>query len=163
MGEGCEGFPNQYVGCPGKKRLRTSGGEIGSQEIGNERQMTTSVTECPGCHYRFNYEWIPGASFHSLRLGPKRIFKCPKCRELHKFRVMDFGSDPNLPTHGDNAETGIGKKIWALLLVPSLALFMSGAFLPVLVAQPFSYTIILLVLGIAWVSGYVVYLYRATK
>jgi len=130
---------------------------------GNEHQMTVSITVCPGCHYRFNYEWIPSASFHSIRLGPKRMFRCPKCRELHKFSVMHFGSDPNLPTHGDNAETGIGKKIWALLLVPSLALLLFGAFLPVFVAQSLSYFFIPIVLGIAWASAYVVYLIWAVK
>ena len=125
--------------------------------------MTVSTTECPGCHYRFNYEWIPGASFHSIRLGPKRIFKCPHCKELHKFSVMHFGSDPTLPTHGDNAETGIGKRIWALMLIPSLALVLVGAFLPVFMAQSFPYSIILVVVGVAWVSAYVVYLFRAVK
>ena len=92
-----------------------------------------------------------------------RIFKCPHCREVHKFSVIHFGSDPNLPTHGDNAETGIGKKIWALLLVPSLALTLSGAFLPVFAAQPLSYSIALIMLGIAWVAVYVVYLVKAVK
>ena len=125
--------------------------------------MTVSITESPSCHYRFNYEWIPGASFHSIRLGPKRIFKCPKCRELHKFPVMHFGSDPNLPTHGDNAETGIGRRIWALLLAPTLALCMFGAFLPVFVAQSLSYFFVPMILGIAWVLAYAVYLVRGVK
>jgi len=125
--------------------------------------MTVSITECPECHYRFNYEWIPSASFHSIRLGPKRIFRCPHCRELHKFSVMHFGTDSGLPTHGDNAETGIGKIIWALMLIPSLALMAFGAFLPVFVPQSLSYFFIPMVLGIAWVAAYVVYLVWSVK
>jgi len=125
--------------------------------------MTTSITECPGCHYKFNYEWIPSASFHSLRLGPKRIFRCPKCRELHKFSVMRFGSDPSLPTHGDNAETGIGKRVCALMLVPTLVLMMLGAFLPVFVTQSLSYFFLPIVIGAAWLLAYIVYLVWAVK
>jgi len=125
--------------------------------------MTISVTECPGCHYRFNYEFIPGGSFYSIRLGTRRIFKCPNCKELHKFPVMRFGSDQALPTHGDNAETGIGKKVWALLLAPIVPM-MFGAFLPVFGGPAsLSYFYIPIVLGIVWISVYVIYLIMTIK
>ena len=91
--------------------------------------MTVSITECPNCHYKFNYEFLPGGSFHSIRLGTKRIFRCPKCRELEAFKIADFGSDPYLPTHGDTAETGIGIRVWVLMVVPTLSLIFFGVLL----------------------------------
>lgn len=126
--------------------------------------MTVSITECPGCHYKFNYEFILGGSFHSIRLGTKRIFRCPKCRELHKFSITNFGSDPTLPTHGDNAETGIGTKIWVLMLVPTLSLCIFGAFLPLFGgSRSLSYFFIPIVAGAVWISFYSVYLIRGRR
>ena len=121
--------------------------------------LTTSIVECPHCHYRFNYEFIPSASFYSIRLGTQRIFKCPHCKELHNFKITDFGKDSSLPTHGDNAETGIGAKIWTLLLGPLLAFVVIG-FLLLFTFQYIILFIILLSLGIAWTIVYVMYLYR---
>ena len=120
--------------------------------------MTTSIVECPHCQYRFNYEFIPSASFYSIRLGTQRIFKCPQCKELHKFNVTHFGTDPSVPTHGDNAETGIGAKVWALLLGPLLAFVVLG-FLLLFTFQFRILFIILIALGIAWTAVYTVHLY----
>jgi hypothetical protein len=92
-------------------------------------------------------------------LGTKRIFKCPNCKELHNFTISRLGKDPALPTHGDNAETGIGVKIWALLLGPLLALILIGFFL----LFTFQYIILLIIplaVGIAWPLLYTLYLYR---
>src|SRR5208282_1154866 len=111
--------------------------------------MTTSTVECPHCHYRFNYEFIPSASFYSIRLGTQRIFKCPQCKELHNFNVTYFGKDPSLPTHGDNAETGVGAKIWVLMLGPLLAFVLIGLLL-LFTFQIIILFIIPLVLGVAW-------------
>ena len=91
--------------------------------------MTNSIVECPHCHYKFNYEFIPGVSFTSIRLGPARIFKCPNCKELHKFNINHFGTDPSLPTHGDNAETSIGGKSIALAAGPLIVLVALGILL----------------------------------
>lgn len=122
--------------------------------------MTTSIVECPHCHYRFNYEFIPSASFYSIRLGTNRIFKCPNCKELHNFKITHFGTDPSLPTHGDNAETGIGAKIWALLLSPLLVLTIIGYLL--LFTVKFQYILAFIIpvaLGIVWTLSFIVYLY----
>jgi hypothetical protein len=123
--------------------------------------MTTSIVECPHCHYRFNYEFIPGASFTSIRLGPARIFKCPNCKELHKFNITHFGTDPSLPTNGDNAETSIGGKNIALIIGPLIVLvtigvllLITGTFLSVLVV------IVPVVIGIVWLAADIAYLYR---
>jgi hypothetical protein len=63
-----------------------------------------------------------------------------------------------LPTHGDNAETGIGAKVWALLLGPMLAFVVIG-FLLLIIFQYIALFIILLSFGIAWTFVYIVYLY----
>jgi hypothetical protein len=122
--------------------------------------VTTSIVECPHCHYRFNYEFIPGGSFYSIRLGKQRLFKCPHCKELHRFSITHFGTDPSLPTYGDNAETGIGGGTWALLLGPMIALIVIGFLLRFIIGfQHPLYLIIPITLGILWTVVYTVYLF----
>ena len=123
--------------------------------------MTTSIVKCPHCDYAFNYEFIPSASFYSIRLGTQRIFRCPSCRELHSFNITHFGMDPSLPTNGDNAETSIGAKNIALMIGPlivlvtiGILLLITGTFLSVLVV------IIPVVIGIAWLAFYIAYIYK---
>jgi hypothetical protein len=41
----------------------------------------TSRLTCPRCKKQFNYHWIPGATFTSLRYGNKRHLKCPYCHQ----------------------------------------------------------------------------------
>jgi hypothetical protein len=121
--------------------------------------VTTSIVECPHCHYKFNYEFIPGVSFYSLRLGTQRLFRCPHCKELHRFSITHFGTDSSLPTYGDNAETGIGGRTWALMLGPMIALIIVGFLLRFLVG--FQHPLFLLIpitLGILWIVVYFVYL-----
>ncbi len=126
--------------------------------------MTTSIVECPHCHYKFNYEFIPGASFYSIRLGPQRLFRCPNCKHIHRFTITHFGTDPSLSTHGDNSETGLGAKIWALMLGPSLAIIFIGIFLQITFEPESSVLIIApVVLGILWIVGFVAYLIRKSS
>jgi hypothetical protein len=122
--------------------------------------MTESIVECPHCHYKFNYEFIPGASIYSIRLGTQRLFRCPHCKELHRFSITHFGSDPSLPTYGDNAETGIGGGTWALMLGPMIALIIIGFLLRFIIG--FQHPLFLLIpiaLGILWTVVYMVYLF----
>ena len=122
--------------------------------------MTNSIVECPHCHYKFNYEFIPGASFTSIRLGPSRILKCPNCKELHKFYINHFGTDPSLPTHGDNAETSIGGKNIALAAGPLIVLVALGILL--IATGTFHSALVVLissVIGILWLLAYIAYLY----
>lgn len=88
--------------------------------------MSTSICKCYKCGYKFNYEFIPGASFHSIRLGTKRIFRCPKCHTLQKFDLMTKGPDKSLKTYGDSAELGLGFKIWINALVIPLIFIFAG-------------------------------------
>jgi hypothetical protein len=121
--------------------------------------VTTSIVECPHCHYRFNYEFIPGASIYSIRLGTQRIFKCPRCKELHRFSITQFGTNPSLPTYGDNAETGIGGGTWALMLGPMIVLIVIGFLLRFAVGfQHPLFLLIPIVLGILWTAVYLIYL-----
>lgn len=121
--------------------------------------MTTSIVECPHCHYRFNYEFIPGASFTSIRLGPVRILKCPHCKELHNFKISHFGSDPSMPTHGDNSETSIGGKVLGLLLGPLIILVTAGILLLV-IFHNYILFVVPFIIGFVWIVLYIIYLYR---
>jgi hypothetical protein len=47
-----------------------------------------------------------------MRIGKKRLFKCPHCNELHRFDTSKAGSDPSLPTHRVEAENRVGGKKW---------------------------------------------------
>jgi len=123
--------------------------------------MTTSIVECPHCHYRFNYEFIPAASLGSIRLGTSRIFKCPNCKDLHKFDVVHFGKDPSLPTHGDNAETSIGGGVFVLMIAPVIILTALGIILLNMgISQGVLVLIILQIIGFGWIAVYLVHIYR---
>ena len=60
-----------------------------------------SKLECVKCGYRFNYQFIPGASVTSVRLGAARYMRCPGCRRWGKFSLSSAGSDAGLPTYSD--------------------------------------------------------------
>jgi len=123
--------------------------------------LTTSIVECPHCHYKFNYEFIPSASFYSIRLGTQRIFKCPQCKDLHAFNVTHFGMDPSLPTHGDNSETGVGGRVLALLFGPLIALIVIPYILLFVFGVQFIFAFIVpVVLALVWIFAYIAYLYR---
>ena len=120
--------------------------------------MSTSVCKCYKCGYKFNYEFILGASFHSIRLGTKRIFRCPKCKTLQKFYLMDKGPNKSLKTYGDSSELGIGAKMWAVILLPTLVLTFFGAFSFSLFIKPVYLHLVLIILGIAWLFASLVYI-----
>jgi hypothetical protein len=43
---------------------------------------------CPKCNGQFNYQFVPGASFTSLRLGRSRYMKCPLCGKWSVIKVV---------------------------------------------------------------------------
>jgi len=47
----------------------------------------TSRLTCPKCGKQFDYEWVPGGSFNSVRLGTKRYLQCPNC---HQWSTLDI-------------------------------------------------------------------------
>ncbi len=119
--------------------------------------MVTAVCECYKCNYRFNYEYIRGASYHSIRLVNKRIFRCPKCKTLQKFDLTNKGPDKSLKTYGDSSELGIGTKIWVMLLLPTFILLFAGASFFIFI-QPLYLHFVLIALAVVWVFGYLFYL-----
>lgn len=48
-----------------------------------------SKLKCPKCDHEFVYEWIPGASLTSIRIGKSRYMKCPNCHKRSLFNVWD--------------------------------------------------------------------------
>jgi uncharacterized Zn-finger protein len=42
---------------------------------------------CPKCKKKFNYHWIPGASFISIYRGNTRRLRCPYCRTLAVYNI----------------------------------------------------------------------------
>ena len=121
--------------------------------------MTVSIVECSKCHNKFNYEWSLGASWASIPLGNRSIFKCPICKELNSFNLADRGRDPTLPTTND-MQAGIGGRIWGLLLGPFLGLIAAGVILSIVLAASPYYPLfpVPILGGIAWLVAYVYYL-----
>ena len=46
----------------------------------DHRSWVTSHTECPNCHYEFNFRDSKWGSVSAVRLGPNWIFICPNCK-----------------------------------------------------------------------------------
>jgi len=120
--------------------------------------MVTSVCSCYKCNYRFNYEYILGVSYHSIRLGNKRIFRCPNCKTLQKFDLSNKGLDKSLKTYGDSSELGIGARVWALMLLPTFLLIALGNLSFFIFPQYIYILFVLIFLGVVWVFGYLIYL-----
>ena len=49
---------------------------------------TISRLTCPKCKKKFNYHWVPGASFISLYRGRNRRLKCPYCHVVSTFDIV---------------------------------------------------------------------------
>jgi DNA-directed RNA polymerase subunit RPC12/RpoP len=47
----------------------------------------TSRLKCPRCGKQFNYHWVPGATFTSLRYGNKRNLQCPYCHQKAIYNI----------------------------------------------------------------------------
>jgi uncharacterized Zn-finger protein len=48
---------------------------------------TISRLTCPKCKKKFNYHWVPGASFISIYRGNNRRLKCPYCHTVSTFNI----------------------------------------------------------------------------
>ena len=55
--------------------------------------LQLSHLKCKKCGTEFDYAWIPGVSFTSVRLGPSRWFRCPVCRKFSVFDIWDTRVD----------------------------------------------------------------------
>jgi hypothetical protein len=56
---------------------------------------------CQKCGYRFNYQFIPGASATSIRFGSKRYMRCPKCEKWGMFD-LSRPAISGLPIYSDS-------------------------------------------------------------
>jgi hypothetical protein len=61
-----------------------------------------------------------------MRVGTKRLFRCPHCNELHRFDVSNSGSDPSLPTHRVEEENRVGGRKWWWFIGIILVLIVIG-------------------------------------
>jgi hypothetical protein len=48
----------------------------------------TSRLTCPKCGKQFDYNWVPGGSLGSVRLGNERYLSCPNCHGWSTFEIV---------------------------------------------------------------------------
>jgi len=53
-----------------------------------------SHVKCNKCGTEFDYAWIPGVTFTSIRLVTLRYFACPVCRKWSVFNIWNTRVDP---------------------------------------------------------------------
>ena len=65
-----------------------------------------SHLKCTKCDCEFDYAWVPGASFTSVRLGKSRFIRCPcpGCGAWEEFNIWDTRVDPR--THPKHLRVG---------------------------------------------------------
>jgi DNA-directed RNA polymerase subunit RPC12/RpoP len=55
----------------------------------------TSRLTCPKCRQQFDYNWVPGGSFTSARLGYERYLRCPHCGQRSIFDIFSTRTKKN--------------------------------------------------------------------
>jgi DNA-directed RNA polymerase subunit RPC12/RpoP len=60
----------------------------------SSRIVPLSHLKCNKCGTEFDYAWIPGVSFTSVRLGNSRYLRCPVCRKWSLFNIWNTRVDP---------------------------------------------------------------------
>ena len=78
----------------------------------DHRSWVTSHTECPNCHYKFNFRHSKWGSASAVRVGPNWTFICPNCKTKQSFLIKK-GEEAGLP----------------LIIDQSLSPFLTGALL----------------------------------
>ena len=63
-----------------------------------------SHLKCPKCSIEFDYAYLPGASFTSVRLGGSRFLRCPNCHKWSVFNIWKTRVDPK--THHCDLRVG---------------------------------------------------------
>jgi len=53
-----------------------------------------SHLDCPKCSGEFDYAFLPGGSFTSVRLGNSRYLQCPICHKWSVFNIWNTRVDP---------------------------------------------------------------------
>ncbi|MDE1820116.1 MAG: hypothetical protein KGJ23_03660 [Euryarchaeota archaeon] len=111
--------------------------------------MANGVLQCPGCDCRFNYLYTPGGSFHALRLGVRRSFKCPRCRRRQTFDLGPDKIDPTLSSYDDR----VGWRDLVLALGP-LAAGVAATLVLRSMVSPELWVALPSLLGTAWLIGF---------
>jgi hypothetical protein len=57
--------------------------------------VQVSHLRCKKCGVEFDYKWVPTASFTTIRLGNRRLMRCPSCKKWSVFNVRDTRIDEN--------------------------------------------------------------------
>ena len=83
-----------------------------TNESRDHRSWVTSHTECPSCHYKFNFRHSKWGSASAVRVGPNWTFICPNCKTKQSFLIKK-GEEAGLP----------------LIIDQSLSPFLTGALL----------------------------------
>ena len=83
-----------------------------TNESRGHRSWVTSHTECPNCHYKFNFRHSKWGSASAVRVGPNWTFICPNCKTKQSFLIKK-GEEAGLP----------------LIIDQSLSPFLTGALL----------------------------------
>ena len=83
-----------------------------TNESRNHGSWVTSHTECPNCHYKFNFRHSKWGSASAVRVGSNWTFICPNCKTKQSFLIKK-GEEDGLP----------------LIMDQSLSPFLIGALL----------------------------------
>jgi hypothetical protein len=57
--------------------------------------IQVSHLKCKKCGVGFDYAYLPGGSFTSIRLGNSRFMRCPNCKKWSVFNLTKTRVDPN--------------------------------------------------------------------
>ena len=68
------------------------------RQLGTRGIVQRSHLRCPKCQQEFDYDWVPGASFTAVRLGPARYMACPLCHHWSTFDL--YGNMVTRPATG---------------------------------------------------------------
>ena len=83
-----------------------------TNESRDHRSWVTSHTECPNCHYKFNFRHSKWGSASAVRVGSNWTLICPNCKTKESFLIKK-GEEDGLP----------------LIIDQSLSPFLIGALL----------------------------------
>ncbi|MFG1389581.1 hypothetical protein [Acidiplasma aeolicum] len=67
-----------------------------AKKIRDYKSWVTSHTECPNCHYRFNFRHSKWGSVSAVRVGSNWVFICPNCKTKQSF-LLKKGEEEGLP------------------------------------------------------------------
>jgi hypothetical protein len=59
------------------------------------RIIQVAHLKCKKCGVEFDYAYLPGGSFTSIRLWNSRFIRCPSCKKWSIFNIWNTRVDPN--------------------------------------------------------------------